>query len=369
MPSVSPEVRGFLLGDFEKLMAKAFDLAEKGLGYTSPNPAVGAILLKNGRIVASGYHRRAGLPHAEIEVIKKAAKNARGAILITTLEPCSHHGKTPPCVDAIIAAGIKKVVGAITDRNPEVSGRGYRKLRRAGIEVVNGVLRKRAQRFYEPYFKFITTGIPFVTLKFAQSINGRIATRSGNSHWISSPESLKLSHKVRAVTDAVLIGNQTLKADNPELTTRLARGPNPIRILLSASGKVTRRRMIFTDRAAPTYIATATKSNVKQDRDFKIIRVKKLKSGLDLEDLLSKLGKMGVVTLLVEGGSQVLTSFIKQKIGDRMIVFIAPIIIGDGISAIGDLGVATVENSIALSEMEWFKSGPDLFISGRPIWR
>ncbi len=255
------------------------------------------------------------------------------------------------------------------DKNPEVSGRGYRKLRRAGIEVVNGVLRSRAQRFYEPYFKFMTIGIPFVTLKFAQSVDGRIATRSGNSHWISSPESLKLSHKLRAVTDAVLIGNETLKADNPELTTRLARGPNPIRILLSTSGKINGRWTMLTDGAAPTYIATAAKSKVKLDGDFKIIRVKKFKSGLDLEDLLSKLGKMGVVTLLVEGGSQVLTSFIKQKIGDRMIVFIAPIIIGDGISAIGDLGVATVENSIALSEMEWFKSGPDLFISGRPIWR
>ncbi len=369
MPSVSPEVRGFLLADFEKLMAKAFDLAEKGLGYTSPNPAVGAILFRGGQIVASGYHRRAGLSHAEIEVIKKAGKNARGATLITTLEPCSHHGKTPPCTDAIIAAGIKKVVAAITDKNPEISGRGYRKLRRAGIEVVNSVLKKRAQRFYEPYFKFITTGIPFVTLKFAQSIDGRIATRNGNSRWISSPESLKLSHRLRAVTDAVLIGNGTLKSDDPKLTSRLAKGPHPIRILLSASGKVTRRCTMFTDGAAPTYIATAAKSKVKLDGDFKIIRVKKFKSGLDLKDLLSKLGKMGVVTLLVEGGSQVLTSFIKQKMGDRIIVFIAPIIIGDGILAIGDLGVATIENSIALNETEWFKSGPDLFISGRPIWK
>jgi diaminohydroxyphosphoribosylaminopyrimidine deaminase/5-amino-6-(5-phosphoribosylamino)uracil reductase len=350
-------------------MAKAFDLAEKGLGYTSPNPPVGAMLLKGGRIIATGYHKKAGLPHAEIEAINRAGKKARGATLITTLEPCSHHGKTPPCVDAIIAAGVKKVVGAITDKNPEVSGRGYRKLRRAGIEVVNGVLRKRAQRFYEPYFKFITTGIPFVTLKFAQSIDGRIATLNGNSHWISSPESLKLSHQLRAITDSVLIGNGTLKSDDPKLTTRLVKGPNPIRILLSGSGKITGRSMMLTDRAAPTYVATAAESNLRENRDFIIIRVRKLGSGLDLEDLLSKLGKMGVVTLLVEGGSQVLTSFIKQKIADRIIVCIAPMIIGDGIPAIGDLGVAAIENSIALSETEWFKSGPDLFISGKPIWR
>ena len=369
MPSVSPEVRGFLLADFEKLMAKAFDLAEKGSGYTSPNPPVGAILIKGGRIIATGYHKKAGLPHAEIEAINKAGRNARGTTLITTLEPCSHHGKTAPCTDAIIAAGIKKVVGAITDKNPQVSGKGYGKLRRAGIEVVNGILRKRAQRFYEAYFKFITTGIPFVTLKFAQSVDGRIATRNGNSRWISSPESLKLSHQLRAISDTVLIGNGTLTSDNPELTTRFARGPNPIRILLSASGRVTRRWTMLTDGAAPTYIATAANSNLRENEDFRIIRVKNLKSGLDLKDLLSKLGKMGVVTLLVEGGSGVLTSFVRQKIADKIIVCIAPMIIGDGIPAIGDLGVATIGNSIALSETEWFRSGPDLFVSGRPIWK
>ncbi len=349
-------------------MAEAFELAEKGLGYTSPNPAVGAMLFKRDRIIAKGYHRRAGLPHAEIEVIRTADKNARGSTLIVTLEPCPHHGKTPPCTDAIIAAGIKKVVGPITDKNPQVCGRGYRKLRQAGIEVVSGVLKKQARRFYEPYFKFITTGLPFVTLKFAQSIDGRIATRNGNSRWISSPESLKLSHKIRAVTDSVLIGNETLGMDNPQLTTRLAKGPNPIRILLSASGRVARRRTMFTNGAAPTYVATATNSNLKQSGNLKIIRVKNSKSGLDLKDLLSKLGKMGIVTLLVEGGSQVLTSFIKQRMADRVMVFIAPIMIGDGVPAIGNLGVANIKDSIALGEMEWFKSGPDLFVSGRPIW-
>ncbi len=369
MPSLSPEVRGFLLADFDKLMAKAFDLAEKGLGYTSPNPAVGAILFKGGRIIASGYHRRAGLPHAEIEVIKKAGNNSRGAILITTLEPCSHHGKTPPCTDSIISAGIRKVVGAITDKNPKVSGRGYRKLRKAGIEVVNRVLEKKAAGFYEAYFKFITTGIPFVTLKFAQSIDGRIATKSGNSRWISSPESLKLSHKLRAVTDCVLIGNGTLTVDDSKLTTRLAKGPNPIRVLLSASGRINKKGTMFADGAAPTYIATIAKSDLKQNGEFKIIRVKKLKSGLDLKDLLTKLGKLDVVSLMVEGGSQVLTSFIKQRMADKIMIVIAPIMIGDGIPAFRNLGVKTIKDSIALEGMEWIKSGPDLFISGRPIWR
>lgn len=350
-------------------MAKAFDLAEKGLGYTSPNPAVGALLFKRGRIIASGYHRRAGLPHAEMEVIKKAGNNSRGATLITTLEPCSHQGKTPACTDSIISAGIRKVVGAITDKNPKVSGRGYRKLRKAGIEVVNRVLEKKASRFYEPYFKFITTGMPFVTLKFAQSIDGRIATKSGNSRWISSPESLKRSHKLRGITDCVLIGNGTLSLDDSKLTTKLAKGPNPIRVLLSASGRINRRRTMFTNGAAPTYIATAAKSDLKQNGDFEIIRVKKLKSGLDLKDLLTKLGKLDVVSLVVEGGSQVLTSFIKQRMADKIMIVIAPIVIGDGIPAFRNLGVKTIKDSIALEGMEWIKSGPDLLVGGRPVWR
>jgi riboflavin-specific deaminase-like protein len=211
--------------------------------------------------------------------------------------------------------------------------------------------------------------MPFVTLKFAQSIDGRIATGTGNSRWISSPESLKLSHKLRAVSDSVLIGNRTLNLDNSVLTTRLSKGPNPIRIVLSGSGKISRRRTIFNDGAAPTYIATTERSDLERCGDFKIIKVKKLKSGLDLKDLLAKLGKMDVVSLLVEGGSRVLTSFIEQKAVDKIMVCIAPIIIGEGIPAIGNLRVSSIAKSIKLDEIERFESGPDLFISGRPIWR
>lgn len=363
-----PPKYGVLLSDFEKLMQSAFKMAEKGLGYTSPNPPVGAIIYKNGQIIARGYHKRAGLPHAEIEALRKAGKNARGAILVTTLEPCSHHGKTPPCADAIISAGVKTVVGAINDRNPIVNGRGYRRLREAGIEVVSGVIENKAAEFYGPYFKFITTGLPFVTLKFAQSIDGRIATRTGDSRWISSPESLKLSHQLRAVNDSILIGNKTVIADNPKLTTRLVKGPNPIRIVLSASGNVNLRRYVFTNKSAQTFIATSPKSRVARHYN-KIIELNKKGLGLDLRQLLKRLGKMGIISLLVEGGSGVLTSFLKNKLADKVIICIAPTMIGRGIDSIGELDIVKIGKSIRFSDVAWRKSGPDTIFIGRPVWR
>ena len=360
-------MRGFLLEDFEKLMTAAFKQAEKGLGYTSPNPPVGAILYKNGKIIARGYHKRAGMPHAEIEAIRKAGKQSENSTLFVTLEPCSHQGKTPPCVDAIIAAGIKTVVGAVSDKNPAVAGKGYRRLKAAGIEVINNVLRKKALDFYAPYFKFITTGVPFVTLKFAQSIDGRLAAKTGHSRWISSPESLKLSHELRAVSDAILIGNNTVRADNPLLTTRLIKGSNPVRIVLSGLGRIDPGRKIFKDKSAPTYIATSSKTAIPGFKNT--IRLKRRGVGLDLNDLLIKLGNMGIVSLLVEGGSGVLTSFLNRKLADRVIACIAPIIIGAGIDSIGELGVRNIGKSVILDELEWKKLGPDLIVSGKPVWR
>jgi len=371
MPSLfSPRYGVFLLADFEKLMIEAFKQAEKGLGYTRPNPAVGAIIFKDGRIIARGYHRRAGMPHAEIEALGKAGEESKDGVLITTLEPCCHSSKkTPPCAEAIISAGIKTVVGAINDKNPKVNGRGYRKLRAAGINVVTGVLKDKATEFYEPYFKFITTGMPFVTLKFAQSTDGRIATTSGHSHWISSPQSLKLSHQLRAVNDSILIGRKTLAADDPELTTRLVSGSNPVRIILSESGKIPRNGTMFTDKAAPIYLATASNNKPNLKNIDRVIRVKKIKQGLDLNHLLSKLGKLDITTVLVEGGSGVLTSFLSQKLADKLIICIAPIITGNGISAIGDLGVKEIGDSIAIKQVRWFDLGPDMVITGKPVWK
>ena len=371
MPSLiyPPRYGVFLLADFEKLMREAFKLSEKGLGYTSPNPPVGAIIYKDGDVISRGYHRRAGAPHAEIEAINKADGKTRNSTIITTLEPCSHHGKTPPCADALIKAGVKTVVSAIEDRNPAVSGKGFKKLRACGIEVINGVGEDYAQKFYRPYFKYITTGMPYVTVKFAQSIDGRIATAAGHSRWISSPQSLKFAHKLRAINDAVLVGANTLERDDPLLTTRLVKGSNPVRIVLTKSSKLNFKSRLFNDNTARTIVAAGRNSRMKPKDNYEIMYLKRQSGALSLRDLLKKLGKMGIMTLLVEGGSEVITSFLKQKLADKVIICVAPIMIGRGVNSTGDLGIKKVSGALKFDEVEWSKSGPDMIMSGRPIWR
>jgi diaminohydroxyphosphoribosylaminopyrimidine deaminase/5-amino-6-(5-phosphoribosylamino)uracil reductase len=357
------------MSEFDKIMARAFRLAEKGLGRTSPNPAVGAVILKDGEVIATGYHRKAGLPHAEIEALKAAGDKARGATLVTTLEPCSHFGKTPPCADAIIDAGITKVISAICDPNPLVCGAGFKRLRNSGIEVIDGILSRKAHDFYRPYSKFISTGLPFVTLKWAQSLDGRIATKIGNSRWISSHKSRVYSHRLRATNDAIIVGRKTVLSDNPSLTTRLVKGPNPIRIVISASGRLPGNKALFTDGQSPTYVATLPKIARKGSGKFRYISVRGMHGKLIIKDLLSKLGKMGITSVLIEGGSGVITSFLSQKAADRIIVIAAPLLIGDGIQAVGDLGIKKLIDSIKMNEIKIRKVGLDLIISGHPVWK
>jgi diaminohydroxyphosphoribosylaminopyrimidine deaminase/5-amino-6-(5-phosphoribosylamino)uracil reductase len=374
LPKIAPKRGVFLMAEnsnteLNNLMKRAFRLAEKGRGYTSPNPPVGAIIYKDGEIIATGYHRKAGLPHAEIEALEKAGDRARGATLVVTLEPCCHHGKTPPCADALIAAGIANVVSATCDPNPIVCGNGYSALRGAGVEIIDGVLKNFADDFYRPYFKFITSGLPFVTLKYAQSLDGRIATATGHSQWISSHESLVYSHRLRAISDAILIGGGTLRQDNPKLTTRLVKGKNPIRVVLSESGDFPLDRDIFTDGQSPTYIATSS-SFVRNTSDpYQVMHLQNGGKGLDLNDLLRQLGQMGVMTILVEGGASVLTSFLRQKLADKIVVCVAPILIGRGIEAVGDLAIEMLDNALRLEGVETEKSGPDFIFSGYPVWR
>ena len=365
----TPEDGDFFMGEFDKLMTNAFKLASKGLGYTSPNPPVGAIIIKNGMVVGTGYHHKAGMPHAEIEAIKQAGEETFGATIITTLEPCSHHGKTPPCAEAIISAGITRVISAYTDPNPIVAGTGFKRLRDAGIDVIENVGFDYAIDFYAPYTKFITTGLPYVTLKYAQTLDGRIATITGHSQWISSPESLKLSHQLRAVNDAILVGSGTLLKDNPKLTTRLVKGLNPIRVVLSESGDLPPDSHIFTDNEAPTYVAMSADASRNSWGNFQVLPLRKLKDGLDLSQLLYELGQLGVMNLLVEGGAVALTSFIKYKLADKMIVCIAPIISGKGIEAIGDLDIKKITDAIKFEKITYSQLGPDMIFSGFPVWR
>jgi len=357
------------LAEFEKLMKLAFKTAEKGLGYTSPNPPVGAVIFKNGRVISTGYHHKAGKPHAEIEALNKAGNNTKNATIIVTLEPCSHFGKTPPCAEAIINAGIKKVIAPLKDPNPAVSGMGFTILKKAGIEVVTGIGTEQAKEFYKPYYKFITSGKPYVTLKFAQSVDGRIAASTGHSSWISADKSLKYAHKLRVINDAILIGTGTLNSDDSKLTVRLVKGRNPIRIVLTHDGEIDFTKSLFNDGAAPTYIAgpSRTKLNLKNKAEY--IKVRKIKNGIDINDLLNKLGNMGIMRLLVEGGSKVLTSFLNQKCVDRIEICITPKIIGSGINSLGDLGVKSVDKSLILTNEKWKKLGPDMILSGEPVWR
>lgn len=353
--------------DNENYMAQALGLASKGIGYTSPNPAVGCVIVKNNQIIAGDYHHQAGKPHAEALALAKAGDEARGADLYVTLEPCCCYGRTPPCTEAIIKAGVKKVIVGTIDVNPAVNGKGIKILREAGIEVVSGVLQSECEAVNNSYNKYIATGLPWVTVKFAQSLDGRIATKTGHSQWISSLDSLKFAHQLRSAHDAILIGSKTANYDNPQLTVRLAKGKNPVRVVLSASGHLKTDLKLFHDNQAATIIATSKKGQkiLKQVLpEIDIIALPVKNPGLDLESLLKKLAERGITSVLIEGGSGVITSFLKQNLIDRMIVITAPILIGEGIDAIGNLNIRTIDQARKLINIERRKIGQDYALIG-----
>jgi diaminohydroxyphosphoribosylaminopyrimidine deaminase/5-amino-6-(5-phosphoribosylamino)uracil reductase len=351
-----------------KFMRAALRQASKGLGYTSPNPAVGCVIVKDGRIVAQDYHHQAGQPHAEILALRKAGDNVIGADLYVTLEPCCIYGKTPPCTDALTKSGVKRIVIGAIDPNPKVNGRGVEILRNAGIEVVTGVLESECREMIRGYTKLITTGLPFVTIKFAQSLDGRIATKTGAAKWISSPESRKFAHKLRATHDAIIVGATTANADNPQLTVRQTGGKNPVRVLLSGRGKIRRDLQMFTDGQAPVLIVTSkeilSKLKKLQSDQVDLLAVAAGVNGLNLKALLKMLTVRGITSVLIEGGAQVITSFLKQNLVDRIVVFSAPILIGEGVNAIGDLGIKSIAKARQISNIKIKKSGPDLMIIG-----
>lgn len=359
-----------------EFMAQALQLAEKGLGVTSPNPHVGALLVKNGEIVGRGYHRRAGAQHAEIAALKDAGDRAQGAEMYITLEPCCHHGRTGPCADAIVRAGIKRVCFATLDPNPQVNGRGARRLRAAGLAVTRGVLRKQSERLNDVYFSRRAGGRPFVILKTAQTLDGQIAAASGNSRWISGEESLTFAHKLRGEVDAVLVGSGTASQDDPELTVRRINATNPYRIIVSTSGKVNPRLKLFrNNRDRKTILATAAKALPKEIRKRPGLTVwevcaEKNRAGkqtaLSLSDLLDKALGFGINSLLVEGGSRLATSFLKAGLVDKHIIALAPMTLGAGIPAIGDLGARKISDAISYTEPEFTRLGSDLLFSGYP---
>lgn len=327
----------------EKRMRQALELAAKGIGLTRPNPPVGAVIVRNGRIVGSGYHRRAGGPHAEIVAIRKAGEKARGATLYVTLEPCSTHGRTPPCTRAVIDSGILRVVCAVRDPNPDHRGTGLRVLKRAGVEVVEGICADGASEILRPFAKWISTGRPFVTLKLAMTVDGRIADRTRSSKWITGAKARKRVQGLRKEVDAVMIGAQTALQDDPSLLYRHRPSTGPFRVAVDAVGRIPLSAGLFSDGyAGRTIIATTKKCpSGKRERivaaGASTLVLPATRDGVSLSALMKKLGKMGLLHVLCEGGGEMAASLIKAGQVDRYIFFVAPRIMGggDAIPAVG----------------------------------
>jgi diaminohydroxyphosphoribosylaminopyrimidine deaminase / 5-amino-6-(5-phosphoribosylamino)uracil reductase len=358
----------------EQWMQRALELAGKAAGRTSPNPMVGAVIVKNGRVIAEGYHKKAGRPHGEIEALRKAGKRARGAQMFVNLEPCCHQGRTPPCTDAIIESGLSEVFVGMRDPNALVAGKGIRQLKRAGITIHTGILKQECQRLNEVFVKYIETGKPFVILKSALSLDGKIATSSGESQWITGPEARERVHRMRDQVDAILVGAGTVLKDNPQLTTRLKKGKgrNPARVILDARAEIPLNARVFhhADRDRVVYVTTgkasASRMNRLASRGINIHVLSKNSSRISLIKLIKILGEMGVVSVLLEGGSGINASALKEGIVDKVVLFLAPMIIG-GESApgvVGGLGIKSLKQALNIKKLAVTPVGADWMVEG-----
>ncbi len=324
-------------------MRKAIAEARKGYGNTGPNPLVGAIVIKDGKVLSKSYHKKVGEAHAEARAIEEAGEAARGADLVVTLEPCSHQGRTPPCVERILQAGIRRVVVGTLDPNPRERGRGIEILRSNGVEVLTGIEEEACRRMDEPYFKYITTGLPYVILKLATSLDGRIATRTGDSQWFSSPPFIRFVHRLRRDSNAVMVGARTQEMDNPRLTVRQARPQtNPLRVLLSTRLNVSPEHDLFCDQErTPTVVFHSHDANQEtarklQDKGVRLEAVGEVEGKVDLKAVLKRLGQYEVSRLLVEGGGQLGGALLDQELVDRLVVAYAPVVVGSaGMPAFG----------------------------------
>ncbi len=355
-------------------MALALKLAQKGAGFTSPNPMVGAVVVRDGRIVGRGYHRRYGGPHAEVEALRQAGEMARGATLYVTLEPCNHHGKTPPCTQAVLAAGIARVVIANADPNPRVTGGGADFLRQQGLQVDMGLLAAAGQRLNEAFFQAMTTGRPWVIAKAAASLDGKIATHSNDSHWITGEAARAWVHRLRHRVDAILVGVGTVVADDPQLTTRLprGRGKDPIRIVLDSRLRLPlSAQVLHLQSPAPTWIACTAaappeKISALREMGTECLVLPGRQGRVDLEALLALLGQRRVQSLLVEGGAEVHGAFFAGGLINRFHLFLAPKLIGgrQAPGILGGPGIARLADAPPVRDLTIRRFGPDILISG-----
>jgi len=363
---------------FEEIfMRRALALARRG--YTAPNPMVGAVLVKEGHIVGEGYHRRAGMPHAEVEALRRAGEKARGSTLYVTLEPCSHWGRTPPCANALIEAGVRCVYAAMQDPNPQVAGKGFQKLRDAGIEVHVGILQQQASQLNEIFLKYQTIGLPFVTVKAAMSLDGKIATRTGDSRWISDEPARRLVHRMRARHDAIMVGVGTVQKDDPLLTVRLPRLKEPLRrlrVVVDSALRCPDSARVLDVHEAPTLIVTTDRAPADRLRNLRErgVEVEVLPADetgrVDLRHLIQSLAQRGITGILCEGGGTLIASLLTHRLVDKVVFFYAPVIIGgsEAPTAVEGLGYPLVEHSPRLDRVHWRKIGRDMMVQGYPCW-
>ncbi|MBI5206248.1 MAG: bifunctional diaminohydroxyphosphoribosylaminopyrimidine deaminase/5-amino-6-(5-phosphoribosylamino)uracil reductase RibD [Candidatus Firestonebacteria bacterium] len=356
-------------------MLRALKLAQKGQGYVSPNPMVGALIVKNGKIIGEGYHEKFGLQHAEINALNNLANHSlKGASLFVTLEPCCHYGKMPPCTDVIINSGIKNVVVGMRDPNPLVKGKGLTILKKNGIKVEIENLSGEIEIFYEAFRKYIITKIPFITLKMAMTLDGKIASVTGDSKWISNEKSRKLVHKLRQRNDAILVGVETVIKDDPRLTPYLLKSstPPPLRIILDPHLRIPIKSSIIQD-GNPALIVTGENISYRKktrinSSEIKFLSIPMNKNKFDLSFLVSALGKEGITSILVEGGSYTSTEFIEQKLVDKIVFFISLKILGgkNAPTPIGGKGIQKISNAINIKNQSVIKIDSDIAIIGYP---
>lgn len=378
-----------------EFIQQTLQLAAQGKGLVSPNPLVGSLVVKDGRVVGQGFHRYAELKHAEVWALEEAGTKANGATIYVNLEPCSHTGngkRTAPCVEAIIKAGIRRVVASMVDPNPKVNGRGFDMLRAAGIQVATGLLEREAQRLNEKYTKVVKTGLPFVHLKTASSLDGRIATRSGESKWITGEQARAASQALRHEYDAILVGINTVLSDDPLLTDRtgLPRHRPLLRIILDAGLRLPpKSQLVQTARNFPLLVFAAPhdildsmgfpiytewgntldeRKKILQDLGVKIIQIPVDGAQLKLPNVLSELGRLTVSSLLIEGGAEIAGSFVEKRLVDKVTFFLAPKIIGgrEAKSAIGGDGIENINDALNLRDLKLTPRGSDLEITGYP---
>lgn len=359
----------------EYYMRLALELAAKAQGQTGINPVVGCVIVKEGRIVGLGSHLRRGEGHAEVHALRMAGDEARGAAAYVTLEPCTHYGKTPPCADRLIEAGVTRVVVAATDPNPKVSGTGLAKLRAAGIEVDSGVLEAESRALNEPFEKYIRTGMPFVTLKSASTVDGRIASRESDSKWVTGAEAREAVHALRHRHDAIMIGAGTAAADDPSLTTRLpVPGIHPVRVVVDAKLRLSPKLKLFTDGAAPTIVLTGP--DAPQERrlaleaaGIEVIPCAGEGGRIDLCDAMRKLGERELSSVLLEGGGKLNGAMLEAGLIDKAVIFFAPKIIGGSGPGLFDFpGFARMKDAIRLERVDITRYGDDWCVTGYPVY-